>query len=405
MNQLTTNTLSGTELVRLNRLLFRDAYLSIAAVDYGAGSPDSSGTADIYFTVQQPPELKIRKTQTPPEYHVVLNPDGRLGDVLTLHHPDNGFVSTNVSLVKVIKEKFGHFGLGDGCDDASKAPGQGAWLIMGPGCNEDTNRIALEWSVSLGRTFDGLAAGQLALREQGLSRDTYTPFAIYYNGSLTNLYATETLVDTNLPYLITNSDATVTTNVLIPVQSQNIWCLTNIYTNELSVIVTNVQTITNYAAPVVLTLKNLPYFMTNSAGDVYTNYDTVIRQVRACQTFIDVLAPDTNQTVLKFYLASQVGTNRDETGLFTSISGSPFVTWTIQNPEPASADKLNVIEDRNGNVSTQILVKTVSSGVVTWDLKFGTGAEQREEIREVSFNGVPATNRIEVNRFLDVCNG
>ena len=66
----------------------------------------------------------------------------------------------------------------------------------------------MDWHVSLGRSFDGLAAGQLAFREPGLTRDSYTPFAIYYNGSMTNLYATETLFDTSIPRYVTNEDAT-----------------------------------------------------------------------------------------------------------------------------------------------------------------------------------------------------
>ena len=352
--QLLAQNPSGQPLVRLNRLLLRDAYSSSFYVP--PGNPDSSGTAAIVFSVIPPPELKVKKNQPALGYSVSIKPDIGHSNVLNLQHPAGGNVSTNYSTVTVLKDKFGHFGLGDGCDDATKAPGQGSWLSMGPGCNQDTNRISLEWHVSLGRTFDGLAAGVLAFREPGLSRDSYTPYAIYYNGSMTNLYAQLPLGDVN--------------NAFVP---------------------------TNYYASVLLVTTNVPFVLTNSTGQVYTNFDTVIRQIKAYQTFVDISAPNTNQTVLNFYLASQVQTNQNQNGLYTNIMGSPFVTWTIQNPDPSTTTKLLIIENRQGNLSTNSLAKTNSGGVTTWTLTQGMGASTRVEKRDVSFVGSPATNRVEVD--------
>ena len=149
--------------------------------------------------------------------------------------------------------------------------------------------------------------------------------------------------------------------------------------------------------PVVLVLNNIPYLITNSAGQPYTNYDAVIRQVKSYQTFVDVVTPDTNQTILNFYFPNQVATNRDNTGLYTNITGSPFVSWTIQNPQPATANNLNLIESRNGNSSTQSLVKASSPAMTTWTLTQGSGAATRVETRQVSFQGSPATSRIEMD--------
>jgi len=437
---LITNTASSQVAVEINRYLLLDA-LNVQA----NFSADNSGTADILFSVQPPQELRVKKNRPAPSYTLVMNGDSSSGGLLHLLNPGTGYSSTNDGTVKILKDKFGHYGLGDGCDDAARAPGQGNWLTMGPGCTEDTNRIALKWSVSLGRSFDGLAAGQLALAESGLTRDTYTPFALYYNGSMTNLYATETLFATNLPAYVTNSDNTITTNRFIPIQSQNLWAQVAISTNATAIpgtnivfcttyttnadssvttnqivtvdsdpvwtqivsaaptnttaqLFTNIVVYTNCLVPVVLVQSLAPYTLTNSAGELYTNVDTPLRQVKAYQTFVDILTPDTNQTVLNFYHASDVGKKRDFTGLYTNFNAGPFVTYTIQNPEPATANKLNIIETRNGISSTQSLVKAASPSGVTWTLTLGTGAEQRIETRQVSFSGgnIP-TDRVEMD--------
>lgn len=341
-----------SQICYVNRLLLAYAI----NFPWPGSSPDNSGTAQITFGVQPPPELKIKKNQPAPNYTVLLNHDSSSDGVLSLMNPGTGYASTNNSTIEILKDKFGHFSLGDGCDDATKAPGQGNWLAIGPGCNQDTNRISIEWSVSLGRTFDGLAAGQLALHEAGLSWNSYTPDAIYYNGSMTNLYVEMPLGTPDNPF--------------VP---------TNLY------------------ASVILVTTNISSLATNSAGEIYTNYDDLIRQVKSCQTFVDVLTPNTNQTVLNFYLPDQVGTNQNEIGLYTNITGDPFVTWTIQNPDPNTTTNLWIIENRHGILSTQSLVKAVSGGDITWTLTQGTGSETRVETRQVSFVGSPATDRVETD--------
>ncbi|MDR3560852.1 MAG: hypothetical protein P4N59_05340 [Negativicutes bacterium] len=375
---------TGDQMAYVNRLLLYD---SIQLSD-GLNGDSLSGTAGLTFSVQIPPQLKISKFIPLPSYDVILNGTGGNQVTLNLSNPNAGYCSTNASVVEVVKEKYAQISFGDGCDDATKAPGQGSWLRLGPGCTQDTNRISLEWHVSLGRSFDGLAAGQLSLEQLGLSSDTYTPASIYYDGQQTNLVATETMYSTNLPYLITNSDGTITTNAFVPVAAQNIWSITNSGV---------AATYTNCLVPVVLLLNNMPYLVTNSAG-VFTNYTAVIRQVSAYQTFIDILTPNTNSISLKFYLPSQILPGRDITGLHTNIQGSPYVTWTIQNPNPGTAAGLDIIENRNGNVSTQVLTKATSGGAVTWTLTLGTGTEQRVETRQVSFTGgATPTDRQEID--------
>ena len=357
----------GQMLVQLNHLLIRDAFYSLHNLNVPENNNNKSGSASVTFSVVPPPELKIAKNQPAPNYTVVLNGNNGSSAVLNLQNLGTGYVSTNNSVIEILKDKFGHVALGDGCDDATKAPGQGSWLSMGPGCTQDTNRISLKWSVSLGRTFDGLAAGQLAFLQTDLSRNSYTPSALFYNAAYTNIYAQMPLV----PYSVVTNGPIVTTNCFIP---------TNLY------------------ASVILVTTNIPILMTNSSGVPYTNYDAQLRQVKATQTFVDILTPDTNRTVLNFYLASQVATNQDATGLFTNFSGNPFVAWTIQNPNPATTNTLLITETRlDGSGSVNSLGRTNSTGGVTWTLTQGTGPETRVETRQVSFSGSPINNRVEVD--------
>ena len=365
LSSQTTNLLAqsptGQNLWQLNRFLLQDAI----ALPSNSGF-DSSGTANIRFSVQPPTQIAVQKVQ--PVYTVLLNRDSSSGGVLNLINPGSGYVSTNYSTFEITEDKFGRFGVGDGCDDATKAPGQGTWLAMGPGCTQDTNRISLKWSVSLGRTFDGIAAGQLAFRESGLTSESYTRSAIYYDAAYTNLYAEMPLVPFNI---ITNTDGSTTTNTFVQ---------TNLY------------------ASVILITTNVPYLMTNSEGVIYTNYDDDLRQVKSCQTFVDIVTPSTNETDLNFYFANQVGTNQDLTGLYTNFSGSPFVVWIIKNPTPAAITNLIIAEIRaDGSGCTNLLGRVATSGGLNWTLTQGTGSETRIETRTVSFLGSPATDRIESN--------
>jgi hypothetical protein len=349
------------QLVQLNRLLLHDA-LNNCGSDWSVNTqPDLSGSAQVNLFVKPPPELTISKNRPAQQYAILINGSGIQqfddGSVqINLINSGNGYVSTSASTMQIQAEKFGHFGLGDGCDDPEPAPGVGKWLKIGPGCSADTNRISLVWSVSLGRTFDGLAAGILSVREPGLSPDVYTPYSLYYNAASTNIMAEAVLITTNV----------------------DIGCCTNY----------SLQPWTNSYSQVFWSMVTT----------ITTNTDNVLRQVKAYQTFVNITAPDACHTKLDFYLASQVATNQDQYGVFTNITGQPFVTWTIQNPDPATTNKLSIAECRHGVCGmTNSLVETTSTGGVTWTLTQGTGTETRVEQHVVSFLGSPATNRVEMD--------
>ena len=326
------------QLAVLNHLLLSAAYGSGTIFPCAS---DPSGTAELSFAVQPPPELKIKKGMPPATYSVLIN-DVKLEDGVpfVLHHlPLEGYCSKTNFTIEILQDQFAHYALADGCDDTKPAPGDGKWLELGPGSTAETNRISLAWSVALGHTFDGLSAGRLAIRELGLARDVYTPHCLFFNAASTNIFGQAGIITTNLPVVTTNS-----------------------------------------------------------LGNLYTNDDFVLRQIKTCQAFVDILTPDTNQMVLNFYHPDQVAANQDTNGVYTSISGDPFVTWTIQNPQPATTDNLTISESRNGATSTTTLVKTTNSSGVTWTLRYGSSPTERVETRQVVFQGAPtAADRIETD--------
>jgi RHS repeat-associated protein len=305
-----------------------------------SGTSDNSGTAELSFYVKPPPEYVIKKSAPPQQYFVVINGEVLdVGDHVTLEHPSGGNLSTNYSKIEVLTGKFGHSILSDDCNDPRPAPGEEKPLSLGPGRTPDTNRIAIDWSVALGRTFDGLAQGRLSIHETSLTSWTWSPHNLFYEASTTNI-----------------------------------------------------------AGQIELLVTNFPIATTNARGATITNDDHVLRQVKAYQTFVDILTPDTNQMVLKFYVPSQVATNQDTNGYYTNFTSAPFVTWIIANPNPSSTNNLTVTEARNnGHTYTTTLSRTANGNAWTWTLTKGSGSATIVETRGIGFLGSPATDRFETN--------
>ena len=69
----------------------------------------------------------------------------------------------------------------------NSAPGDGEWPSIGPAKTPNTNEVAIQWSVGLGRLLGGKSAGRLSLTEFGLSPDIYTPRVLSYRQPITNL--------------------------------------------------------------------------------------------------------------------------------------------------------------------------------------------------------------------------
>jgi YD repeat-containing protein len=280
--------------------------------------------ADVVLQVNPPwePLSPSGKSEVPKQYVLLI--DNTAGTPLTEGSvsgsaPGCGYYS-NSWTIQISDQRPYHWYADDSSDDPGPAPGDGTFISIGGAKDIHTNKVSLDWSVSLGRLFDGAAAGRLRIRETGLSPEIYTPTNLFY---------------------VTGSE-----------------------------------------------IERSQVDLVASSGD------GVLRQVRAYQAFVDILA-QTNQTALNFYHTSQVATNKDANGIYTSITGSPFVVWTIQNPEPSTTNKLYIIETRNGASSTNSLVFNPASTTETWTLRYGTNSEERVETRGVTFSFSPVTNRFE----------
>ncbi|PWU08174.1 MAG: hypothetical protein C5B50_30145, partial [Verrucomicrobia bacterium] len=117
-----------------------------------------------------------------------------------------------------------------------------------------------------------------------------------------------------------------------------------------------------------------------------TNYFDVvtssqgIRQVKGAQSFVDVLATNAYFYSLNFYSLSNTGT-KGTNGLYT-FSNSPFVSWTILNPDgPASTNRLQVIENRDSKSITNEFDWFSSSNT----LAVTTGNGLRTETKQVQW--------------------
>ncbi len=74
----------------------------------------------------------------------------------------------------------------------------------------------------------------------------------------------------------------------------------------------------------------------------------VLRQVNAPQALVDIVTLDSFSYELRYYLPSQVGSL---SGGVYSVTGSPFVTWTIQNPDASTNtyNRLQITETRGSD--------------------------------------------------------
>jgi len=277
---------------------------------------------ELPLAVQEPWQRMATRgvRQLPKQYTTLV--DGVPVTSISAYNTSNGCgYFSNVWNVQIVDGRLAHWYQEDGSDDPSPAPGDGSFLTIGPGKSTNAAHIAIDWSVSLGRLYDGVSAGRLRLRELGLSRAIYTPTNLYYTAASTNVRDQVELVT--------------------------------------------------------------------------SSFDGVLRQVKANQSFVDIVAISTNQTRLKFYYPSQVATNKDANGIYTNITGNPFLSWMLLNPQPATTNQFLVIEDRNGRSATNSLVFAPQSTPPTWTLRQGTRAEERVETRAVAMSYSTVTTRVE----------
>ena len=103
--------------------------------------------------------------------------------------------------------------------------------------------------------------------------------------------------------------------------------------------------------------------------DVVTS-GSVLRQIKAPQTFADIVIVSPYAYEIRFYDPSQVGALSG--GLY-SLNGSPFKVWTLDNPDGGSAaNRLRFKEDDGDHERTSIVTHDPSDQ--KWTLEKGNGA-------------------------------
>ena len=89
-----------------------------------------------------------------------------------------------------------------------------------------------------------------------------------------------------------------------------------------------------------------------------------LRQINAPQTLVDIVTLNAFSYELRFYLPSQVGSL---SGGVYSVTGSPFVTWTIQNPDASTNtyNRLQITETRGSDTHQYLYTYNPTNSVWT----------------------------------------
>lgn len=138
---------------------------------------------------------------------------------------------------------------------------------------------------------------------------------------------------------------------------------------------------------------------TNSAElHVLTNANGSLRQIRAPQAFVDFSSTysPTEESVLKFYVLTNISSGTNGSGIYTILTNSPFVTWRVRNPNsPGTYRQLQIIEERPTSRTFTSDISYDSTNKV-WQLAYGSGSEQRIEKRTVSVSGGTRQETVEL---------
>jgi hypothetical protein len=347
---------------------------------------------------------------------------------------------SNSFLVEIRDEQGAQWLLDDRSNDPGPAPGDGTFLEIGPARSLLTNRISIEWGVSLGRLYDGLAAGRLRFSESGLSREAYTPKAIFYSAASTNVRSQVELVAAQADKSLRQAKSLQCFVDIIDPWTFNTSDLINLSglaqrlkteTNGISLFLSNSlssatqDALSNYlgagSSPEPLQTLLVRDFNSLIAGSsIYasnrfygvslavetqfllsserTGFDLLrLNRLLLQDAYAQQLVQRPYQTALNFYLPSKVALSTNLEGVYTNITQPPYVSWLIQNPQPLATTNLLVIECRNGVNRTNSLAFTPQSGTENWILTTGEVPERKIEARAIAFTYGGQTNRFETN--------
>lgn len=105
-----------------------------------------------------------------------------------------------------------------------------------------------------------------------------------------------------------------------------------------------------------------------------------MRQIRAPETFVDIVVFNEWEYEIRFYRLDQVGPKRN--GFYT-VSGEPFSVTNVRNPNPPNTNSLEITFTKDGNVKKGLYKYDEESD--TW-LFFMNGVETSRKLSEVKAN-------------------
>ena len=120
--------------------------------------------------------------------------------------------------------------------------------------------------------------------------------------------------------------------------------------------------------------------------DVVRSGNGSLRQVKAPQTLADIVVISATEYDIRFYSPADVGAK--VSGLYV-VTGQPFVTWKVKNPDPSSTSKLQILKTQGAVTITNEYAWDVISNI--WTLSTGNGV--RVETSTVTYP--TQTSRIE----------
>lgn len=96
-----------------------------------------------------------------------------------------------------------------------------------------------------------------------------------------------------------------------------------------------------------------------------------LRQIKATESLADVITVSPSEYDVRFYTAAQVGAKDVNSGLY-QLTGQPFVTWKVKNPNPLTVDRLQISKIRDGVTETSEYARDGATGA--WSLSRSGGA-------------------------------
>jgi len=126
----------------------------------------------------------------------------------------------------------------------------------------------------------------------------------------------------------------------------------------------------------VITVTGRRMWLADSGIDVVRDEHGSLRQVLAPQCLADIVTNSAYKYTIDFYSPPHVGVQTN--GLYTTTD-EPFISWTVENPTPATNTSLRVT--RIVGSSSNVHDFTYTSAVGEWDLVSGGGL--RKETKSV----------------------